>query len=425
MILIWFRRDLRLADQEAFYRACQDSDCILPVYIFDPREFAYTPLVSLPKTDSFRARFLLESVVDIRESLQKRGADLVIRAGKPENVLSELISQYPQVKSIYTSKEYAYDECLIEASVRRTVSPIPIAYFETDTLYRIQDLPFEIDKLPDQFTSFRLKVEKQTQVRSIFSTPTRISTPQCDDWGTIPTLGSFGLEDKPISNKAVLKFKGGERSGLDRLNEYIWSRDLLKTYKQTRNGLIGADYSSKFSAWLAQGCLSPAQVYWEVKRYEQEYIANESTYWLIFELIWREFFRLSMRKYGSRLFGVNGITDKKKIWLKDMNLFESWCQGKTPEPFVNANMSELNETGFMSNRGRQVVASYLSKTLGIDWRWGAEYFESKLIDYDVCSNWGNWAYIAGVGHDPRDRIFNVRKQAQDYDPKGEYTNMWL
>ena len=152
---------------------------------------------------------------------------------------------------------------------------------------------------------------------------------------------------------------------------------------------------------------------------------NQSTYWMIFELIWRDFFKYISLKYGNKIFKIGGILDKDYTWLRDEHQFQNWIDGKTNEPFVNANMIELKSTGWMSNRGRQNVASFLSKELLIDWRWGASYFESMLIDYDVHSNYGNWMYVSGVGNDPRDRKFNIKFQADRYDPNKKFQNLWL
>jgi deoxyribodipyrimidine photo-lyase len=232
----------------------------------------------------------------------------------------------------------------------------------------------------------------------------------------------------PVSDpRGVLPFRGGESEALRRIQTYFWENDQLKVYKETRNGLLGADYSSKFSLWLAYGCISPRQIYEEVKRYEAERVANDSTYWLIFELIWRDYFRFITLKYGSRLFKVSGIQYNLELkWNHRRDLFDKWVNGQTGVPFIDANMRELQLTGFMSNRGRQNVASFLAKDLKIDWTWGAAYFESQLIDYDVCSNWGNWNYVAGVGNDPREnRYFNIYTQATRYDEKGEYVKTWL
>jgi deoxyribodipyrimidine photo-lyase len=200
----------------------------------------------------------------------------------------------------------------------------------------------------------------------------------------------------------------------------------LKNYKETRNGLIGTEFSSRFSAWLALGCISPRTIYYEVKRYEKERKKNDSTYWLVFELIWRDYFRFISKKHGEKVFQVAGIKNQMDSWRRDRAEFQRWSEGMTGVPFVDANMRELNQTGFMSNRGRQNVASFLVNDLGIDWTWGASYFESQLIDYDVCSNWGNWMYVGGVGNDPREnRYFNILRQGKNYDKNGNYVRTWI
>jgi len=178
---------------------------------------------------------------------------------------------------------------------------------------------------------------------------------------------------------------------------------------------------------LALGCLSPKKIYHEIKRYEEQFGANDSTYWLVFELMWRDYFRLVMEKHPKNFFMQNGIQNNVKWNLKHSVLdLENWKNGKTQNDFVNANMLELKYTGFMSNRGRQNVASYLIHDLKLDWRLGAAYFEEMLIDYDVSSNWCNWAYIAGVGNDPRNgRAFNLDKQVKTYDPESKYRKLWL
>jgi deoxyribodipyrimidine photo-lyase len=134
-----------------------------------------------------------------------------------------------------------------------------------------------------------------------------------------------------------------------------------------------------------------------------------------------------VKKHQYKYFLFNGIKDEKNTAAPmDMEKLNAWKNGETDNDFVNANLVELKLTGFMSNRGRQIVASYFINELALDWRYGAAYFEEQLIDYDVCSNWGNWAYLAGVGNDPRGkRAFNMEKQAHEYDPKNEYRNLWL
>ena len=191
--------------------------------------------------------------------------------------------------------------------------------------------------------------------------------------------------------------------------------------------MLGWDYSSKLSPYLAQGCISPKTIYNEIKKYESQRTKNDSTYWLIFELLWRDYFRLIAKKYGDKIFVANGINEEEAPELStDRTLFNVWAQARTGVPMIDANMRELNTTGFMSNRGRQNVASFLVNDMKVHWLLGAEYFESMLIDYDPCSNYGNWNYIAGVGVDPRPgRWFNVVHQGKRYDSKGEHARHWL
>lgn len=431
-ILLWFRNDLRLHDQEVLYKAVRQSADIIPFYCFDPRHFAPSTL-GFPKTDIFRAQFLIDAIKDLREGFQDLGTDLIIRLGHPEEIIPEL-TQRLGIQAVYCSQEVTAEEVKVEEALeeRLWARKIPLERFWTSTLYHIEDIPYPITNLPDIFTQFRKSVEKTIQVRKTFPDVEAHQINPIPNFpvGDIPTLKELGLEDYrelELQNKGVLLFQGGEVAALDRLEDYIWEKRLLQNYKETRNGLLGADYSSKFSPWLAHGCISPRRIYEEVKEYEYQVVKNQSTYWLIFELIWRDYFRFVARKFGNRIFQFEGIRQDTKLKLRDNDkLFQKWMDGETGIPFIDANMRELKYTGFMSNRGRQNVASFLVKDLKVNWTWGAMYFESKLLDYDVCSNWGNWNYVAGVGNDPREnRYFNIMSQAKRYDAKGEYVKHWL
>ena len=188
---------------------------------------------------------------------------------------------------------------------------------------------------------------------------------------------------------------------------------------------MGENYSSKFSPWLANGSLSARQIYWKIKDFEQQFYANQSTYWLFFELIWRDFFKFISLKHENAIFKLEGILNITYNWTENSKFVKEWTDGRTADDFVNANMIELKNTGWMSNRGRQNVASFFAKTLKIDWRIVAAYFESMLLDYDVHSNYGNWMYVSGVGNDPRDRTFNLKRQAEMYDGDKLFRNHWL
>jgi deoxyribodipyrimidine photo-lyase len=428
-IVVWFRNDLRLSDNETLTRAIQQGKEIVPVYCVDPRMFAATKL-GLPKTGAFRSKFLLESLSDLRASVQKLGADVVILQGKPEEVLLAFAKQI-EANAIFFSKEVTSEEREVDRAVENLAFAQGIASesFWQSTLYHKDDLPFPIRQTPEVFTQFRKEVEKQSKIRPTFPIPTQIPYPGAaliPDPGALPALTSYGLENPKREEHSWLEVAGGETAAHGQLQSYFWEKDLLKTYKETRNGLIGMGYSSKLSPWLALGCISPRTIYTEVKRYERERVKNDSTYWLVFELIWRDYFRFIAKKHGTKLFQVSGIRNQVDSWRRDKTQFKRWAEGKTGVPFVDANMRELNASGFMSNRGRQIVASFLVNDLGIDWTWGASYFESQLLDYDVCSNWGNWMYVGGVGNDPREnRYFNILRQAKNYDRNGDFVRLWI
>ncbi len=425
-ILIWYRRDLRLHDHKPMYQALQQKAQVIPVYCFDERQFATTSF-GFPKTGAFRAQFLLESVADLRNSLFQLGSNLIVRRGLPEKIIPSL-AQELEISAVYFHGEVTSEELAVESALESALSQIniPVTRFWGNTLYHRDDLPFDIKQIPELFTNFRKSVEKKSPVSPSLSTPKKLPQLPDIDLGEIPQLSDLGLEAPKFDSRAVLQFKGGETAGLARLDNYIWSRNCLKDYKKTRNGMLGADYSSKFSPWLALGCLSPRFIYEQVKEYEAQRVKNDSTYWLIFELLWRDFFYFICAKHGNHIFRKSGLQGIAIPWQEDWTRFRLWQEGKTGFPLVDANMRELAATGFMSNRGRQNVASFLTKNLGINWQMGAEWFESLLIDYDVCSNWGNWNYTAGVGNDARGfRYFNIPKQSRDYDPQGEYIRHWL
>ncbi|WP_421798736.1 DASH family cryptochrome [Haliscomenobacter sp.] len=428
--IVWFRQDLRLHDNEALQDALRNVYEVIPVFVFDERVFKRQTNFGFPKTGKYRTKFILESVADLRQSLRRLNCELIVRVGKPEEVLFELAKEY-KTSWIFCNRERTAEELKVQDTLEQKLWSIgqEMRYNRGKMLYYTADLPFPVQHTPDVFTQFRKEVERIVPVREPLTKPDKTFNPWSVEVapGEIPTLADFGHEDFELDSRAVLSFKGGETEGLKRLNYYLWESNLIKDYKETRNGLLGGDYSSKFSPWLAQGCLSPKMVYHELKRYEAARGANESTYWLFFELLWRDFFRFMAKKHGSKIFqigGTRGVADPK--WKNDPETLQAWIDGKTGIPFVDANMLELKHTGFMSNRGRQNVASYLVKDLGVNWQMGAEYFESVLIDYDVCSNWGNWNYVAGVGSDPReDRYFNMETQAKRYDPNGDYVRHWL
>ncbi|MEO1804465.1 MAG: DASH family cryptochrome [Bacteroidota bacterium] len=425
-VIVWFRNDLRLHDHEALVRAIEHGLEVIPVYVLDSRQFGETSF-GFPKTGPYRTKFLLESLAQLRARLKSVGSDLIVRKGLPEVIIPEIANQYG-AGGVYAHKEVTEEELNVEKALEKALfkSGIDVELIWGSTLYHLADLPMPVRSLPEIFTHFRKEVEKFAPVRNTFPTPESIPTPYIENPGHIPSVEDMGMHPVEIDTRAVLDFRGGEIEALERLQTYFWEEDRLREYKETRNGLLGQGYSSKFSPWLALGCISPRHIYKEVKRYEKMRKKNSSTYWLIFELIWRDYFRFVAKRYENLLFLEGGIKGEYGNWRVDWARFEQWKDGMTGIPFIDANMRELRETGFMSNRGRQNVASFLVKDLRVDWRMGAEWFESVLLDYDVCSNWGNWNYVAGIGNDPREnRYFNVISQAKRYDAQGDYVRHWL
>ncbi|MBZ8180195.1 DASH family cryptochrome [Oscillatoria salina] len=421
-ILIWYRNDLRLHDCEPLYNALEQKAQIIPFYCFDSRDYGKTSY-GFPKTGSYRAQFIIESVTDLRNSLQQLSSNLIIRQGLPEIVIPEIVKQL-KIDLVYYHEEVTTEELAVETELDKL--GVDLVAFWGATLHHIDDLPFEISNTPEIYTQFRKQVEKSSIVNPPFPPPKTLPQLPEIEPGAIPKIAELGLEPPVYDERAALHFQGGESAGKARLEQYLWQENLLKDYKQTRNKMLGADYSSKFSPWLARGCLSPRYIYEKVQKYERERVKNDSTYWLIFELRWRDYFRFICSKHGNKVFYQSGIKGLDIDWKEDWERFTLWQAGKTGFPLVDANMREISATGFMSNRGRQNVASFLTKNLGINWQMGAEWFESLLIDYDVCSNWGNWNYVAGVGNDARGfRFFNIIKQSKDYDPEGKYLRHWL
>ena len=429
--VVWFRDDLRVHYNEPLALAAHNYDEVVPLYTFDPRQYA-EGMFGLPKKGPHWARFRRESVLDLQSSLRERGGDLLVRHGPPAEVVPEVAEAFG-ADAVHCQTKAGTEELTTENTVRARLADAGVSLERswTHTLYHLHDLPTPADEMQDTYTPWRKAVERGASVRETLATPSTVPTPAFDEGDiAVPTLADLGVETVEVDERGVLPFEGGETAGKARVEAYFWEGDHLRNYKETRNGLLGPDFSSKLSAWLAHGCLSPRYVYEEVKRYEDERVSNEDTYWLVFELLWRDFFQFQFLKHGSEFFHRDGIRGVEKEWRSPEDpatreAFETWAAGETGLPFVDANVRELNATGYMSNRGRQNVASFLVDALQVDWRMGAAYFESRLVDYDVASNWGNWAYQAGVGNDSRDNYFYVPGQAERYDAEAEYVKHWL
>lgn len=566
-ILVYLlRRDLRISDNPVLHeisRLWSSSNPpfthLLPIYVFPAEQVEVSGFLSGPEDKSpypearsrvagfwrcgpHRAKFLAESVWDLKGSLEQAGCGLAIRAGTFGDVVRDALEwrkgdgeavaeesspetsdrgskspsdtktrsrgevvgvwmtseegfeeeqQEQDVKSVvdaygkefrlWTDEKYYIDEFVITFATRcLTHAALPRRHqtcISLTNLCRSRDLPFTNTKdLPDVYTSFRKSVEPlRDRPRVTLPAPTALpplppapSMPPQSAPFTIPnTLDdlisslqkplepSLGLSDPPRwppNTRSAHPFTGGETTGQARIRHLINS-GAMSAYKDTRNGLLGEDFSTKLSAWLALGSITSRQVHASMLAFENgegedgrdlpDYGKgeNKGTAAVRFELLWRDYMRLCTRKFGARLFresGFRGAGDKK-AWKyinrfsglgddpsKTREVLARWQAGTTGTGLIDASNREVFLTGYTSNRARQNVASFFSKELGIDWRIGSEWYECILVDYDVSSNWGNWQYVAGVGNDPRQgRTFNPVKQALEYDRRGEFVKAWI
>ncbi len=421
-ILVWFRNDLRIHDNEILLEATRKADKILPVFCFDP--FYFSPSnYGLQKTGSIRARFLLESVADLRLQLRSLGGELLIANGDPADLIPRLAQQY-QVSEVYHHREVAAQETAISEAVETALWKIKLnlRHFIGHTLYHKEDLPFPIKDIPDSFALFKKKIERDSNVRPCFETPTCIKTPEITDPGSLPTLAELGINLPLDDPRADFSYLGGETTALQQMHRYIQSLD---NSNQTKNSKNQAENPSRLSAWISLGCLSQRMVYHEALKHTLGTSASGST--LINELLWRDYFRFMFKKYGSQFFNAEGFKGvAPEAACNQQYLFEQWTLGHTGIPYIDAAMHELNATGYISNFKRQAVAAFLVNDLKVEWLKGAAYFEEKLIDYSPASNWGNWAFIAGVANDTRDdRFFPGAKQSAKLETASDFISTWL
>jgi deoxyribodipyrimidine photo-lyase len=436
-VVYWFRNDLRLHDnpalQQAIALAEKHHTWLMPVYVHDTALQLTSPW-GFVRTSAHRLAWTAMAVHDVAQQLAGLGSQLLQITGDPSEVLAELMKHFSASTLVCEDIAAPYEEANIQSLQQRGID---VQTVWQSTLMAPDQLPFEPHDVPDEFSSFRRAVERQTFAPAQ-PVPTVTAMPALPNQAALAsahelqhalgqTTDPRAILDDPRSAFPWSKpeFHGGERAALAHLDKYC-SRDLPHTYKATRNGLVGTDYSTKWSPWLATGALSARQAWDAIRSFEAQYGATDSTYWIGFELLWRDHFRWLHLKYGERMYWKRGLSDAPLPTLThNARGFEHWRTGRTGKAFIDAGMRELNATGYSSNRMRQNLASFLIHDLRCDWRAGAAWFESQLIDFDVYNNQGNWLYLSGRGTDPRgSRRFNPDKQAQDYDADGVYRRLW-
>ncbi|WP_447553483.1 DASH family cryptochrome [Vreelandella sp. EE22] len=419
--IVWLHDNLRVADNPLLQFDSRPHQLIC-LYVLDKRWLEpVLPGESKPRLGSARLRFLWQSLMELRGELLQRGSDLSVRIGDPASIVVQLAEQY-QARSVRVATHSGFEEtCHIDNVAKSLPACSSLECMDSGYLFDADELPFKLYDMPASFSAFRQRVEKQWAFKGAANAPITLPGWPEDASRGFPPLKTVSEESAfwQPDERQGFNFVGGESAAHDRLYHYLWQLNGAESYKKTRNGLLGANFSTRFSPWLANGCLSARQVYKEVKAWEEANGANESSQWIVFELLWRDYFHRNAQVEGAGLFGSDALpTPCEK--------FNLWREARTGVPFIDAAMYELDHTGWISSRSRQNVASFLVKDLKVDWRLGAWWFEHCLIDYDAANNWGNWSHIAGFGRDGRkDRYFNVLKQARHYDPKGLYVAHWL
>jgi deoxyribodipyrimidine photo-lyase len=425
--LYWMTNDLRLDDNPALARASW-SRRLLMVYCVDSRWFkAHRYHVSA--MGSHRWSFLQQSLRSLDDSLRAMGQHLRVEFGVPAQQLGLLIRSHG-IKRLVCARQVGSDEIEALRILAKEFPALKIDQIDAVTLFDLDSLPAPLESLKSGYTSFR-KLAETIHVPAALCAPTSLPASRLPPQKSYPVPSKVTVAITPAVTPAVTPaandatpFIGGESAGRRHMQSYF-STDLPLHYKGVRNKLDGWENSSKMSAWLSLGCLSPRRLKACLEDYEHQRGANKSTQRLYLKLLWREYFHWLALHAGNKLFSYKGIAGRSLLTCVHPERYQKWCHGTTPFPLVNACMRQLKQTGYLSNRGRQIAASCFVNELGMDWRYGAAWFEHQLIDYDVAVNWGNWQFIAGVSADPRGgRHLNLDKQAATYDPDGSYRARW-
>jgi len=396
--IFWFRRDLRLHDNAGLYQALNTGIPVVPVFIFDTNI-----LDELEDKKDGRVEFIHNALRDIQHQLNAIGSGIDIRHGDPQKVFEQLLKDY-DVAAVYTNNDYeSYginrDQAIAELLKARN---IPFYSFKDQVIFEKQEVTKDDGQPYTVFTPYSRKWKSTISASSYHSFPSE----KLKDNFLKHSIGKF----------PSLKEIGFERSGLD-FPPSTWTPELIEKYKENRD-LPGIEGTSRLSVHLRFGTISIRQLAKEAASLNETFLN---------ELIWREFYQMILWHFPRVVYSSFKQEYDQIEWRNNEKEFEAWCRGTTGYPIIDAGMRELNSTGFMHNRVRMIVASFLTKHLLIDWRWGEAYFAKKLLDYDLASNSGGWQWAAGSGCDaaPYFRVFNPYLQTEKFDPAFKYISKWV
>lgn len=406
-ILVWFRNDLRTHDNEILLRAVERSKYIIPVFCFDPRHFEETRYQT-KKTGVLRASFIIANVLALKKSLKQLGGDLIITTGRPEEVLPALVSKYG-ISEVYHHREVAHEETRVSALLEEALwkYQINLKHFIGHTLYHKEDLPFPIKDIPDAFATFKKKTERESSIRPTLPRPTNVTLPDdIDIIEEVPTLVSLGYSEEEIALATKQQLPSGE-------NEAI--RTMIFFISNTRQVTEGF---SRLSAFISLGVLSINFLYHTILENEDK--MNKKEFDLcITKLLWRDYYRFMFKKHGNKFFQEAGFARDSPLKIDDdEENFIKWRNASTGQAVIDQAMRELNETGYIHEQYRVLLAAYLTQVLRVNWLKGAAWFEEKLVDYAPSNNYGNWAHIAGVGSSEREnKPVDIQRIAATLSPK--------
>jgi deoxyribodipyrimidine photo-lyase len=396
--VFWFRRDLRINDNCGLYNALISSKNVLPVFIFDKNILRH-----LPKKDA-RIEFILSSLNSLNKTLKNKGSMLAQYKGNPIDVFKKLCLNY-NIEKVVFNRDYEPYAIKRDKEIKLFLESKEIlvedykdqVFFETNEIVKDDGSPYKV------YTPYSNKWLKYFKSSPLI------------DYDTSNCLDNFIKEKK--FPQLFLEDLGFEKSDII-VPDFILTKDLINDYEKTRN-FPGLDSTSKLGPYLRFGIISVREII--------RLASRSSNNVFLKELIWREFFMQILWHFPkTENTSFRPIYDRIQ-WINDKNKFKLWCEGKTGYPLVDAGMRELNQTGFMHNRVRMLVGSFLCKHLLIDWKWGESYFSEKLLDYEMSSNVGNWQWVAGCGVDasPYFRIFNPSEQVKKFDKKLKYIKKWV
>lgn len=398
VVIFWFRRDLRLHDNAGLYHALKSGMPVVPVFIFDT-----VILDALTNRNDARLSFIHAALEKMQGELVKKGASLDARHGTPEAVFRELLDTYP-VAAVYTNEDYEpyakqRDEKIAQLLADRA---IPFYSYKDQVIFAKDEVLKDDGKPYTVFTPYSRRWKSQ------------LNDFYLQSYHVKKYFRNF-LEQKPTRLPALesIGFKPSDQS----FPPASWDENLIRDYNKTRD-IPGINGTSRLGVHLRFGTISIRELAREAKALNETFLN---------ELIWRDFYQVILWHFPQ----VVNHSFKPEYdairWRNNEQEFDAWCRGTTGYPIVDAGMRQLNETGYMHNRVRMIVASFLTKHLLIDWRWGEAYFANRLLDYDLAANNGGWQWAAGTGCDaaPYFRVFNPYLQTRKFDPELKYIREWV